>query len=130
MLAGVDPGRSVTLKRRPDYWGRDLAVNRGFWNFDTLRFDYYRDVNALMESFKKGLDDVRLETDPGRYMAAGFEAYEQDAIEQLAKVWPWRWRRIAQLQERIRIARRFSSLAAEAIIAGRQAIQELETPPE
>lgn len=77
-------------------------------------------------------DDIAkwLETDAGRYMAAGFEAYEHEALEQLARIWPWRWKRIAQLQERIRIARRFSSLAAEAIIAGRQALQELETPPE
>lgn len=77
-------------------------------------------------------DDIAkwLETDPGRYMQAGFEAYEQEALDQLAGVWPWRWKRIAQLQERIRVARKFSSLAAEAIIAGRQALQELETPPE
>ena len=33
-------GRSVTLTRNPDYWGRDLPVNRGLWNFDEVRFDY------------------------------------------------------------------------------------------
>jgi peptide/nickel transport system substrate-binding protein len=70
LVSEVDPGRSITLRRNPDYWGRDLAVNRGFWNFDTLRFDYYRDVNALMEAFKKGLDDLRVETDPGRWQTA------------------------------------------------------------
>lgn len=77
-------------------------------------------------------DDIAkwLETNPGRYMAAGFEAYERDAMDRLANVSPWRWMKIAQLQERIRLARRFSSIAAEAIIAGRQAMQELETPPE
>ena len=51
----VDPGRSVTLKRDPNYWGRDLPVNRGFWNFDEIRFDYYRDANAYLEAFKRGL---------------------------------------------------------------------------
>lgn len=66
----IDPGRSVTLKRNPDYWGRDLAVNRGYWNFDELQFDYFRDANALFEAFKKGLCDVRLETDPGRWETA------------------------------------------------------------
>lgn len=77
-------------------------------------------------------DDIAkwLETSAGRYMAAGFEAYERDAMDRLASISPWRWMRIAQLQERIRLARRFSSIAGEAIIAGRQALQELETPPE
>jgi len=67
MVTQVDPGRSVTLKRNPAYWGRDLAVNKGLWNFDTLRFDYYRDDNTALEAFKRGLFDVRVETDPGRW---------------------------------------------------------------
>jgi peptide/nickel transport system substrate-binding protein len=66
----VDPGKSVTLVRDPDYWGRDLAVNRGFWNFDEIRFDYYRDGNSYQEAFKKGLFDLRTETDPGRWQTA------------------------------------------------------------
>lgn len=77
-------------------------------------------------------DDVAkwLETDVGRYMAAGFESEEQEALDQLATVHPWRWRKIAQLQERIRLARRFSTMAAEAIICGRQALDQLEHPQE
>jgi peptide/nickel transport system substrate-binding protein len=67
VISEVDAGHSVTLSRNPAYWGRDLAVNKGLWNFDTLRFDYYRDVNAQFEAFKKGLSDVRVETDPGRW---------------------------------------------------------------
>ncbi|HEY2138281.1 MAG TPA: extracellular solute-binding protein [Xanthobacteraceae bacterium] len=66
-ISQVDPGRSVTLTRDPAYWGRDLAVNTGLWNFDTLRFDYYRDANSQFEAFKKGLFDVRVEVDPGRW---------------------------------------------------------------
>jgi peptide/nickel transport system substrate-binding protein len=66
-IAEVDVGHRVTLRRNPDYWGRDLAVNKGQWNFDTLRFDYYRDINAQMEAFKRGLFDVRVETDPARW---------------------------------------------------------------
>jgi peptide/nickel transport system substrate-binding protein len=70
-LAGkVDPGKSITLTRNPDYWGRDLAVNRGFWNFDEVRFDYYRDANSYHEAFKKGLFDIRKEDDPGRWTTA------------------------------------------------------------
>jgi peptide/nickel transport system substrate-binding protein len=70
VVAAVDAGRSVTLKRNPHYWGHDLGVNRGFWNFDELRFEYYRDANALHEAFKTGLFDVRGENDPGRWQTA------------------------------------------------------------
>ena len=59
--------RASRSTRNPDYWGRDLAVNRGFWNFDEVRFDYYRDASAYHEAFKKGLFDVRKEDDPGRW---------------------------------------------------------------
>jgi peptide/nickel transport system substrate-binding protein len=65
----VDPGKRITLRRDPNYWGRDLAVNRGFWNFDTIRLDYYRDANTQFEAFKAGLYDFRVETDPGRWVA-------------------------------------------------------------
>jgi peptide/nickel transport system substrate-binding protein len=67
VVAEVDTGKSVTLKRDPNYWGRALPINRGLWNFDALRFDYYRDANAYFEAFKAGLYDVRSEIDPGRW---------------------------------------------------------------
>jgi peptide/nickel transport system substrate-binding protein len=63
----VNAGESVTFKRNPDYWGRDLPINRGLWNFDEIRFDYYRDGNSHFEAFKKGLYDVRVELDPTRW---------------------------------------------------------------
>jgi peptide/nickel transport system substrate-binding protein len=66
-VAELDAGKSVTLKRDPNYWGRDLAINRGLWNFNELRFDYYRDANAYFEGFKTGLYDVRTEHDPTRW---------------------------------------------------------------
>ena len=69
-VVGIDPGKSVTLKRNPNYWGRDLPINRGLWNFDELRFDYYRDANAYFEAFKSGLYDVRSESDPSRWQTA------------------------------------------------------------
>ena len=74
--------------------------------------------------------DKWLQSDHGRYMVAGFDAYEQQALEQLTRIWPWRWRRIAQLQERIRLARRFSQIAAEAVLNGQQAMQNLQGAPE
>jgi peptide/nickel transport system substrate-binding protein len=70
VVSAVDAGRSVTLKRNPSYWGRDLAINRGLWNFDEIRLDYYRDANSHFEAFKKGQFDVHAESDPGRWEAA------------------------------------------------------------
>ena len=69
-VTAVKPGESVTFKRRPDYWGRDLPINRGLWNFDQIKFDYYRDGNTYFEAFKKGNYDVRMETDPARWQTA------------------------------------------------------------
>ena len=69
-ITAVRPGNSVTFTRDKNYWGRDLPINRGLWNFDTVRYDYYRDGNTHFEAFKKGLYDVRAETDPGRWELA------------------------------------------------------------
>jgi peptide/nickel transport system substrate-binding protein len=69
-VVAVKPGESVTFKRNADYWGRDLPINRGLWNFDQIKFDYYRDGNTHFEAFKKGNYDVRLETDPARWQTA------------------------------------------------------------
>jgi peptide/nickel transport system substrate-binding protein len=66
-VAEVRAGESVLLKRDPNYWGRDLAVNRGHYNFDELRVEFFRDGNTWFEAFKRGLYDVRFETDPGRW---------------------------------------------------------------
>src|SRR4029077_6006573 len=41
VVADIDAGKSVTFKRDPNYWGRDLPINRGLWNFDELRLDFY-----------------------------------------------------------------------------------------
>jgi peptide/nickel transport system substrate-binding protein len=60
-------GKSVLLKRNPEYWGRDLPINRGFWNFNEIQLDYYRDGNTYLEAFKRGLYDVRIELDPARW---------------------------------------------------------------
>jgi peptide/nickel transport system substrate-binding protein len=66
-VTAVKPGASVTLTRNPDYWGRDLPVSRGLWNFDEIRLDYYRESNGLFEAFKRGLYDFRVEHEPLRW---------------------------------------------------------------
>jgi peptide/nickel transport system substrate-binding protein len=66
-VESVDAGRSITLRRRPDYWGKDLPIKRGFDNFDEIRVEYYRDANTYFDAFKKGLFDVISESDPTRW---------------------------------------------------------------
>lgn len=67
VMEKIKPGETITFAKNPDYWGKDLPLGKGLWNFDTVRFDYYRDANAAFEAFKSGLADVRIETDPGRW---------------------------------------------------------------
>ena len=54
-------GTFVSYRRRDDYWGKDLPVNRGRHNFEELRYEYYRDRTAGLESFKAGEFDLREE---------------------------------------------------------------------
>ncbi len=52
MLERIDAGRSITYKRSPDYWAKDLAVNKGRYNFDRLKYVYYRNLEVSFEGFK------------------------------------------------------------------------------
>ncbi|MBF9234560.1 extracellular solute-binding protein [Microvirga alba] len=71
-ITEVKPGERVVLTRRHDYWGEDLPVTRGLYNFEEIRYDFYRDANTLFEAFKAGLYDFRIEGDPGRW-ATGYD---------------------------------------------------------
>ncbi len=54
-------GQYVVYSRVKDYWAANLPVNRGRWNFDTIRYDYYLDDNVAFEAFKAGAFDMRQE---------------------------------------------------------------------
>jgi ABC-type oligopeptide transport system, periplasmic component len=60
-VADVQPGRSIVYERVADWWGKDLPINRGRYNFDRIRFDYYRDLDVAFEAFKAGAVDFRQE---------------------------------------------------------------------
>jgi len=60
-VGDVKQGRTISYKRNPNYWATDLPVNRGRWNFDEIRFEYFRDRTAGMEAFKAGTYDFREE---------------------------------------------------------------------
>ena len=69
-ISDVDAGRSITYKRVDNYWGKDLAVNKGLSNFDTIRYDYYRDFEVMVEAFKAGDIDYREENSSKRWATA------------------------------------------------------------
>jgi peptide/nickel transport system substrate-binding protein len=77
-VARVDPGRSITYKRNPDWWGRNLPVTRGRFNFEEIRIEYFRDAASLFEAFKAGEIDLRIEEDPGRWI----EGYRFAAVNE------------------------------------------------
>ncbi|TWI76921.1 microcin C transport system substrate-binding protein [Desulfobotulus alkaliphilus] len=60
-LESYVPGRRVVYQRDPEYWGRDLPVNRGHYNFDRLSYEYFRDATVSLEAFKAGYYDLRRE---------------------------------------------------------------------
>jgi len=72
LMQRIEPGHTAIFRRNPEYWGRDLPVNRGRYNFDEIRFDYFRDAASLFEAFKVGQIDLRAEDDPSRW-AEGYE---------------------------------------------------------
>ena len=72
-IAKFESGRSVTYERVRDYWGRDLPVNKGRYNADQIRYDYYRDQTVALEAFKAGEYDFRQENS-SKVWATGYEA--------------------------------------------------------
>jgi microcin C transport system substrate-binding protein len=54
-------GEFVSYERRDDYWAKDLPVNRGHYNFNEVRYEYFRDRTAGFEALKKGVLDLREE---------------------------------------------------------------------
>ncbi len=71
-IDSFEPGRDITYRRDPNYWGRDLPVNVGRYNFDTIRYDYYRDPAVEFEAFKAGQYDFRPEN-TARNWAVGYD---------------------------------------------------------
>lgn len=71
-ISEIEAGRSITLQRVTDYWGKDLPVNRGRSNFDTIRYDYFRDPTIAFEAFKAGSVDYRRDNN-SRIWATGYD---------------------------------------------------------
>jgi len=76
-IVDVDPGRSITYERKEDWWGWDLPVFEGQFNFDRITYDYYRDPTVEFEAFRAGEYDFRREF-TSRQWATG---YDFDAVD-------------------------------------------------
>ncbi len=80
-VSTVDAGRSITFLRDRNYWGRDLPTRRGFFNFDEIRIEYFRNDAALFTAFKTGAIDLRVEDDPARWSGSyNFPAVAQGRV--------------------------------------------------
>jgi microcin C transport system substrate-binding protein len=60
-ITRVDPGRRLVFERNPQWWGKDLAVNRGKYNYDRVEVEFYRDSNVAFEAFKAGEFDIYID---------------------------------------------------------------------
>jgi len=71
-IGSFETGRTITWVRVKDYWGADLPVRRGQYNFDRIRYDSYRDTTVALEAFKAGEYDWRLEMEAKKW-ATGYQ---------------------------------------------------------
>ncbi|GAB2180733.1 extracellular solute-binding protein [Denitratisoma sp. agr-D3] len=61
LIEKYDPGRSITYRRNPDWWAKDLPVRKGMFNFERVVYRLYKDDTAQLEGFKAGDFDVSIE---------------------------------------------------------------------
>ena len=54
IVDNYDLGKSITYKKNPDYWAKNLPVRRGMFNFDEIVIKYYKDSTVAQEAFKAG----------------------------------------------------------------------------
>ena len=76
IIDDFEAGRQITFRRNPDWWGRDLAVNRGLNNFDRVRYDYFRNTEALWEAVKGGQISIFADRNPARWV----DGYDFQAV--------------------------------------------------
>lgn len=67
IIADFEPNRFISFKRNPNYWGRDLAFNKGRHNFDEIRYDFFNDSNVVYEAFKAGETSLFREHNPRKW---------------------------------------------------------------
>ena len=80
-ITNFELGRSVTFTRDPNWWAANLPTGRGTNNFDTVRYEYFRDLTVAMEAFKAGKVDIRSENISKNWATAyDFPAVQNGAV--------------------------------------------------
>ena len=72
MLDNFEVSRRIVYRRNPDHWGRDLPINIGRHNFDTIKVEYFADDAAAFEAFKAGIYTFRVENSSKKW-ASGYD---------------------------------------------------------
>ena len=67
VVAEFEPGKFITYRKNPDWWGADLPFNRGQHNLDEIRYDYFGDGGVVFEAFKAGVITSWRETNPVKW---------------------------------------------------------------
>lgn len=70
VVGDFDPGQFIAYKKNPDWWGKDLAFNRGLYNFDEIRYEYFGDGLVVFEAFKGGDVMTYRETNPAKWASS------------------------------------------------------------
>lgn len=70
LVGRFEPGRFVSFTRNPDWWGKDLAFNKGQHNFDEIRYEFFADSTSMFEAFKAGLLSSWREVNPAKWLSA------------------------------------------------------------
>lgn len=63
-------GVFASYRKNPDWWGKDLAFNKGQWNFDEIRYDYFATDTAAFEAFKAGEISAYREGSAAKWLTA------------------------------------------------------------
>jgi len=66
-VGAFEPGRYISFMRDPDWWGKDLPIAQGLYNFDELRYEYFVDPGVIFEAFKAGDLSIWRETNAARW---------------------------------------------------------------
>ncbi len=69
VVAALEPGRYVSFGKDPDWWGKDLAFNKGLYSFDEIRYDWFGDAGVVFEAFKAGNITSYREANPAKWEA-------------------------------------------------------------
>ncbi len=67
VVAEVRPGQAITYRKNPDWWGKDLAFNRGLHNLDEIRVEYFGTASTMFEAFRAGELTLWRETNPAKW---------------------------------------------------------------